>query len=360
MGPTEAMGPAEYEPPLDGRPTIVHVTECDGGGVVRAVEQVVAAVDDHQHVVLAPPGSVRVPPCVQVVALPGTIVGRLKAVRETVERIRPVAVHAHSTWAGVYTRIQSLGVPVLYQPHCFAFSDVTRAPAVRGLFWAAERLLAGRTHQILTLTPAETLQARRVGAARVQEVPNSPTIAGRAPRTTDGRAPTVVMAGRIAAQKDPATFAEICRRVRQQDPSIGFMWIGDGAPEGRALLSDSGVRVTGWVDDHELERLLRQSDLYLHTAAYEGFPLSMLDAAALDVPVVGRDIPALAHVDLPRFRTPAEGTDVVLEALRPGRVREAAVDGAALLRRTMTRDAQREALVAAYRRCEAAMSEARP
>ncbi|WP_454041079.1 glycosyltransferase [Cellulosimicrobium sp. Marseille-Q8652] len=347
--------------------TVLHVTECDGGGVLRAVEQAVAATPEYDHVVLCPArggGPARLGD--DEWRMPRGFLSRVRGIERVAWATGADVVHAHSTWAGVYARAARLATPVLYQPHCFAFEDVTAARPVRGAYRLAERLMAPRAAAVLALTPREEELARDLGARAVEAVVNAPTVDAPTAETRAGYAgstgarassrpehrttrSTVAMVGRISPQKDPRFFARVAEAVRATDPDVGFRWIGDGDSGARRALESAGVEVTGWLDDLALADALGEADLYLHSAVYEGFPLSVLDAAAQGVPVVVRDIPAVRHTSLRRVTTEAEAVAVVRALGDPDLVADLA-HRTRTLALSMTRDAHREALLEVYGR----------
>lgn len=72
-------------------------------------------------------------------------------------------------------------------------------------------------------------------------------------------------------------------------------------------LAENGIQVTGWLPRAQLLTELAGSDVYLHSAAWEGFPLAVLEADALRIATVLRDIPAFEDSDLPlRISSPEE------------------------------------------------------
>ncbi|WP_111766543.1 glycosyltransferase [Nakamurella deserti] len=311
---------------------ILHVTQCRGGGVPRAVDMLAAVDPDDAHLLLTPEPHAHDAAVFTEIRPLGDGLDAVRTVRRAVRELRPDVVHAHSSWAGMTARVAGLGVPVVYQPHAFVFDGQTRRPAVRAGFRAVESVLARRTAAFVVLTPHEQRLARSL-RARVPAVlvPNRPSVE-RAATVAPAGPPVVAMVGRISPQKDPAFFARVARDVTARRPDVSFVWIGDGDPTLSAGLSAAGVRITGWVRGPALADELSAATVYFHSANYEGFPLSVLDAAALDRPVVARRIDALADSPLHLFDTEAACADAVLRAVSdPGYRAELQAAGELLL-----------------------------
>jgi glycosyltransferase involved in cell wall biosynthesis len=186
-------------------------------------------------------------------------------------------------------------------------------------FTIAERLLARRTAAFVAVSPHEVELCHMAKPDKETFlVPNIPSVA---PSLTDNVTPPtgeIVMVGRLSEQKDPGLFASIARLSRQTHPGWRFVWVGDGDPTMRAELVKAGVEVTGWVTADEVSSRLRASFAYLHTAAWEGFPLSVLDALASKTPVLVRDIVAFDGVSLAKFSTAEQATSILTELTTKG------------------------------------------
>lgn len=257
--------------------------------------------------------------------LPNGHLSSVQAVRRVAEATRPDIVHAHSSWAGLYART-ALRTPVVYQPHAFAFSAPTMSAPVRWTAFAVERALSLRTAAFAVLSRDEGALATRLSRRTPQvRVPNVPTIPV-APRRSDAVSehPTVVMIGRVGPQKNPAFFAEVALLADRVGFPASFVWIGDGETAAIAELERAQVQVTGWLDSDGLRTRLQGCDIYLHSADYEGFPLSILDALAAGVPVVARRIPALEETGLRMIDSP----EAALQALRDFAQNPEALEGA--------------------------------
>ncbi len=125
----------------------------------------------------------------------------------------------------------------------------------------------------------------------------------------------VIGIGRISAQKDFATFARVAERLAMTRRDVYFLIAGP--PESRAhaeelarQITSSGLEGRIFMLGARLDApsLLRQSDLFLSTAIFEGHPLTTLEAMALRKPVV-----AMACVGLRECVT--DGVDGLLAPL---------------------------------------------
>ncbi|MDY6056159.1 glycosyltransferase family 4 protein [Micrococcus sp.] len=334
---------------------VLHVAQPAGGGVPHAVSryaQTTAGEVEH-HLLGDPDVDVDREVFASVIPLPAGTPARVRAVHAATERVGADVVHAHSSFAGGYARLASLSAPVVYQPHCFVFDDPGRARWKREAFRAAEAVMARRTAVTVALTPHEAALARGLHArGRIMQVPNVPdveTVTRHLDENPDGAPLRVVMVGRISAQKDPAWFAAVSRRLAHAAPGRAVLeWIGDGEPERRRLLEEAGVRVRGWVRPEGVKEALDEADLYLHSASYEGFPLSVLQAWARDVPVLIRSSSWTEGLGLCTVDSPEAAAEAVISAAadpdRPQRLQEAGREQ----REKWTEAEQRKALLEVY------------
>lgn len=337
---------------------ILHVTECFDGGVSRAIQSIADLIPEHEHHVLASGGDIRAQwlrNFSSVKALEGNLFARTVQLHRITSRADFDLVHAHSSWAGLYARLLPINARLVYQPHCYATE--MNAGLRRLAFAAAEMALGLRRQTVVVLSPRERELARRYSPrASIQYVPNAPSINSRSSEEPshgsleklDQKEPVVVSAGRLSAQKDPAYFAEVARATRKEMPAARFIWIGGGAENERLNLLSAGVEVTGWVEPEALGAELDRASVYLHTAAWEGFPLSVLDASARGLAVIVRDIPAFDGLRIQRVNDVQDATAAVLAVLRSTATRQANIVDTRDALAGMTRPQQRLSLQMLY------------
>lgn len=337
----------------DRAPRILHLTECYAGGVSRAIETIVDLTPEAEHHLLWR-GDEQPAEALAYASrtdLPEFVPAAIRRVREVVDAIEPDLLYAHSSWAGMFARITRLPVPVIYAPHCYKFDDESQPAPLRAAYRLAERALSPRSARTVVLSPHEQALAKSLNArVPTHYVPNVASLEPTPDHPATGFAVShdVIMIGRLSKQKDPDFFARVASRVHDVAPDTRFRWIGDGEAEKRASLEAAGVEVTGWLVGDALAAELARPSLYLHTALYEGFPLSILDAAAFEHPIAARAIPAFEGLGLPTATSPEDAALLVLDILAGGPHRAQAERAARYLRATMNRDAQRTALRTLY------------
>lgn len=212
-------------------------------------------------------------------------------------RWHPDILHFHGARAGFLGRLvagrRRVRFRVFCSPHCIFFMHLNLSRTEHTLYGALERL-ANRVcpARYVACTELErTVIAREIKAPAsllenaVEDELDALVDLGRLPR---GRLRRVVTCARIADLKDPALFADICRAVRKVRSDIEFQWIGDGDKIQRRLLERAGVTVTGWMSREDALRVVAESCVYLSTSRWEGMPVSVLEAMALQVPVLCR------------------------------------------------------------------------
>jgi alpha-1,6-mannosyltransferase len=185
-------------------------------------------------------------------------------------------------------------------------------PAVRGVAGAwlgtkAERLterylrgVFGRCDLICAPSPEQAARVTRIGLDDVHVVPlgvdletfhpNKRDPAVRAELGAPEEALLLFYAGRLDSEKRVSTMANAARRVNEQRPARLVM-AGNG-PHREALIEQAEAGAPLIVlpyqeDKLRLARLMASSDLYLTAGPHETFALSVVEAQACGLPVVG-------------------------------------------------------------------------
>jgi len=108
--------------------------------------------------------------------------------------------------------------------------------------------------------------------------------------------------GRFVDVKRTDLFVDIAKTIKAQYPDarVIFHMLGDGALWNDVKLSvkqlgvDSHVKLLGFVSN--TAPYIKKMDLLLFTSDHEGLPMTLLEAMALKVPVMSRNLTTIKHV----------------------------------------------------------------
>jgi len=329
---------------------ILHVVEVFGSGVGEVAKTLAERLAEGGDTVAIAhgrcpetPAEVRefVAPAVELYELPWerrSAREQLRAARELralVRRWQPDVVHLHSSFAGFVGGFSlRRSIPSTYTPHGYSFTMLDRSRSRRFAYRTLERLTASRVNLVGAVSEAEAEDGRRVAPAeKVTVVRNGipelddPAAVSAEPASVR---PRVVTVGRIAKQHVPPASARILASLADL---ADVTWIGSGGrrPDLEAVVIDHGVPVTGWLKREEVQSMLASSTACLHWTAWDGQPLSVLEAMANDVVVVASDIPATREI------------------LGPRQVCASEEEAVGLLREVLTRPSLREELLRSQR-----------
>lgn len=114
----------------------------------------------------------------------------------------------------------------------------------------------------------------------------------------------ILCVGRMVAQKRPLLFLDIAHKLIRQHPqlTLQFTWVGDGDlseawdRKVKDLQLNGSISRIQWTDD--VTPYYQKANLLLHTAKYEGLPLSILEAMSFGLGVLMpqdlvKELPAL-------------------------------------------------------------------
>ncbi|MGL5112435.1 MAG: glycosyltransferase [Flavobacterium sp.] len=204
--------------------------------------------------------------------------------------IKPDVVHLHSSKAGVLGRIAcSFLNPkplVFYTPHGYAFQRTDISTLAQRTYWVIEKFFQEFFGGItIACGDSEYDLAQKLGKAEM--IRNGIDIAAiekySAPIVNSKL--TIGIAGRITAARNPTQF----NAIALQFPEYQFIWIGDG--EERYQITASNIKITGWfLEKKQVYEQINTLDIYLQTSLWEGLPIAILEAMALQKPVIATKI----------------------------------------------------------------------
>lgn len=210
-------------------------------------------------------------------------------------------VHCHSTKAGALGRVAArvAGVPSVFTVHGWGFYN-TGYDRLGPAILRAERLLARATGAVVCVSESDRERGTSEGIlghtdARVVHNGIPPVeLSGdraRLPETgVDADRPVIGTVGRLVEQKRPTELFRAGEALRDRGVDVSVVWIGDGplADRCRSRADGTDSHLLGFRED-ALE-LAADFDVFVLPSAFEGFPLVVLEAMHLGLPVVACDV----------------------------------------------------------------------
>lgn len=228
---------------------------------------------------------------------------RLLGLRNAIARGHYDVIHAHCMQPNIYSRLASIAAagfpPVVVTMHSPNGADY-RAIRTR----LAERLFGDRTSAVIAVSEETATDYRKMfpsAASKVVVIPNGiprnvPRRAAFAPRPT-----RFIALSRIHPQKDIVTMVRGFDRFVGRSDAGAALSIAGGFGESNyeaevrlalsALAHRNQIAFLGSRSD--VLDLLAESDVFVHTAAYEAHSIAILEAAAAALPIVASDLPSI-------------------------------------------------------------------
>ncbi|MFB7882580.1 glycosyltransferase [Microbacterium sp. NPDC056057] len=181
-------------------------------------------------------------------------------------------------------------VPVVVQTH--GMIDETTHPLAVPLDLALTRPVLNRARLVAYLTAREraSLEVVSRGGARLEELRNGVPL--EAPAVAAGLTGILYLA-RLAPRKHPVAFVEAAARIAPEFPEADFALVGPDEGEGasvRGAIASSGlgdrIRWEGPVDMSGAVERMRRATVYVLPSVDEPYPMSVLEAMSVGLPVV--------------------------------------------------------------------------
>jgi len=215
-------------------------------------------------------------------------------------------VHAHGTRANsnLFWAAHSEHKPLIYTVHGWSF-HIDQSPVVRAVRELSERFLTAQADTTICVSASNEYDGKlHAGLQRSEVIYNAVDLVKFNPQIPRpdvraqlgiGHDKTVIgYIVRITAQKDPFAMLRAMKMVLMSAPDTVLLMVGDGdlKPEAVALASELGImdRVVFQPFRTDIPDLLSAVDIYCLPSLWEGFPIGMLEAMAMGVPVVASSV----------------------------------------------------------------------
>lgn len=194
----------------------------------------------------------------------------------------------------------ALGVPYVLQTH--GMIDASARTLARPLDAALTRPVLRCARQVMYLTAAERDGLRSVVAhLDPTHVPNGVPVH---PQEASPTSPTVLYLARLAPRKRPLTFVEAAIRIAPVHRDVRWVLVGPDEGEGpetraaieRARATGIDIAWEGAVAPEMTANVMSQASLYVLPSIDEPYPMSVLEAMALGLPVIVTSTCGLADI----------------------------------------------------------------
>ncbi|MEL6955451.1 MAG: glycosyltransferase [Pseudomonadota bacterium] len=247
-----------------------------------------------------------------------------KAAWDVIDRVQPDAVFIPLPWPkrgqGLISACHALGIPTLVKfalvPEEWSSNEFVHPPLREALVgnqtWFANSRYSAELLEKHFKLPDRTVDSfhvgpiglhRLTGAFMANEIqPDNTPLAERLGAPSLASAQTVVTTvARLSVQKGYEVLLEAAAKVIAQDPSVHFVWVGEG--ELRRELETGimqrhlgyNVHLAGFRSD--VREILRQSDVFAFPTIYEGgCSQALLEAMEERLPIVASDASAIGEI----------------------------------------------------------------
>ena len=132
----------------------------------------------------------------------------------------------------------------------------------------------------------------------------------------------LITVGRLDHQKNPMLLLQAFRELCERETDLHLLMVGDGGLRGSVVAAlkaanlQAHVSLLGVKGPADIAGLLRASDLFVLSSAYEGMPIAVLEALACGTPVASTDVGEIRLIVKPgeNGQISAAGTAAALAA----------------------------------------------
>jgi glycosyltransferase involved in cell wall biosynthesis len=164
----------------------------------------------------------------------------------------------------------------------------------------ARRVYRGRPMVAVSPSTARALREQLRLTGPISLVPNGAPRPATPPRPAGPAAgPSLVFVGRLVAHKRVDQIIRVAETLRERWPGLRLDIVGRGEQHESlaAQIRESGLEQTvmlhGFLPEEAKNSLLAGADLHISASRYEGWGLSVIEAAAFGVPTVAYDVNGL-------------------------------------------------------------------
>lgn len=216
---------------------------------------------------------------------------------QILKSLQPDIVAAHSSKAGILSRLvcRQLNIPNTFTVHGWSFAD--GIPFVRrALFLTIEKIIGFFSDQLFTVSEADRQLGLKYGIVpsdKMVTIHNGVRDTQSAPieRTENGKV-RLCMVARFQAQKDHKSLLTALGNLKDLNWELELLGSGPLMEEMKELAMTKGIadRIFFRGEVSNVYDHLRSVDCFCLITNWEGFPLSILEAMAHQLPIIASNV----------------------------------------------------------------------
>ena len=219
-------------------------------------------------------------------------------IKKYLKQLNPDIVHCHSSKAGLLGRLvaKSLNLPVVFTAHGWAFTEGISSKKQK-IYSSLERFLAKASDHIITVSEYDRQHGFKydVGSPEIVEIIHNGVPDIKIPNYIKNFDPIVklIMVARFEDPKDQYFLIQaLCKLPLQLNWKIDFLGEGPNLQKCKNLVNKNnlGNKVIFHGQSIKVKEFLNDADIFILISNYEGFPLTILEAMSVGLPIIASDV----------------------------------------------------------------------
>jgi len=222
----------------------------------------------------------------------------LKNIINYIKVSNPDIIATHSSKAGILGRIaaKSCNIPVTFTAHGWAFTEGV-SPKKRFLYKYIEKFIGYITSKIITVSNYDknlALEYNIASEEKIIAIQNGMNdIEKEFFANPKKDIPTIIMIARFQQPKDHIILIEALNKLKKLDWNLQFVGEDGGLmKDAKDLVKKYNLesRITFLGNRNDIKELLSNSQIFVLTSFWEGFPLTILEAMRANLPVIASNV----------------------------------------------------------------------
>lgn len=219
-------------------------------------------------------------------------------IKKYLKQLKPNVVHCHSSKAGLLGRLaaKSLNLPVVFTAHGWAFTEGI-SPRKQKIYAQIEKFLIKFSDHIITVSEFDRIYGFNFGVGSLDIV----TIVHNGIPIQDLQIEKVrqfdqpckiIMVARFDDQKDQMTLIQALGLLKNKNWVMEFIGSGPTVERCKQEANKLGLgdKIKFLGQQRNVKDFLNNSDIFVLSTNYEGFPLTILEAMRAKLPVIATNV----------------------------------------------------------------------